>query len=79
MLGIVAENEDLEKEKIKLEVDETDFAFGKSYEIEIETVNPQIIQKEISALLENLKIKFEISRSTKFTNFMSGKIVGKKE
>ena len=75
VLDIKPENENLEKESIKFEVDETDFPFGKSYELEIETVNPEIVQKEIASLFNNLNINFEVSKSTKFANFFSGRII----
>lgn len=59
---------------VKLEVDETNYAFGKCYEIECETEEPERVKTMIEEFLTVNKIKFSNSDMTKFGVFRSGKL-----
>jgi len=59
---------------VKLEVDETKYAFGNCYEIECETEEPERVKTMIEELLTVNKIEFKDSDMTKFAVFRSGKL-----
>ncbi|GMH03617.1 hypothetical protein Nepgr_005456 [Nepenthes gracilis] len=58
---------------LKLEVDETLFDFGTSYEIECESENPNEAKRLIEELLESNGIGFCYSQVSKFAVFIAGK------
>uniref|UniRef100_A0A1J3CX98 Triphosphate tunel metalloenzyme 3 n=1 Tax=Noccaea caerulescens TaxID=107243 RepID=A0A1J3CX98_NOCCA len=59
---------------VKLEVDETKYAFGNCYEIECETEEPELVKTMIEEFLTVNKIEFKDSDMTKFAVFRSGKL-----
>lgn len=59
---------------VKLEVDETKYAFGNCFEIECETEEPERVKTMIEELLTVNKIEFKDSDMTKFAVFRSGKL-----
>ncbi|XP_021912424.1 triphosphate tunel metalloenzyme 3-like isoform X2 [Carica papaya] len=59
---------------VKLEVDETRYAFGTCYEIECENEDPERIKKMIEEFLRENEIGFSDSEMTKFAVFRSGKL-----
>ncbi|EOA31463.1 hypothetical protein CARUB_v10014647mg [Capsella rubella] len=59
---------------VKLEVDETKYAFGKCFEIECETEEPERVKTMIEEFLTESKIEFSNSDMTKFAVFRSGKL-----
>ncbi|KAG7578999.1 CYTH domain [Arabidopsis thaliana x Arabidopsis arenosa] len=59
---------------VKLEVDETKYAFGNCYEIECETEEPERVKTMIEEFLTENKIEFSNSDMTKFAVFRSGKL-----
>lgn len=59
---------------VKLEVDETKFAFGDCYEVECETEEPERVKSMIAEFLSGNSIEFKDSDMTKFAVFRSGKL-----
>ncbi|KAK6267688.1 hypothetical protein QUC31_011848 [Theobroma cacao] len=59
---------------LKLELDETLYDFGVSYEIECESKEPERDKKSIEGLLEENGIDYEYSELNKFAVFLSGKL-----
>ncbi|OMP01428.1 hypothetical protein COLO4_11859 [Corchorus olitorius] len=59
---------------LKLELDETIYDFGVSYEIECESKEPERDKKLIEGFLEENGIDFEYSHVNKFAVFLSGKL-----
>ncbi|KAJ4718519.1 Triphosphate tunel metalloenzyme 3-like, partial [Melia azedarach] len=59
---------------LKLELDETIFPFGTSYEIECESLEPERDRKLIEGLLQENGIEYEYSEVSKFAVFRSGKL-----
>ncbi|PWA71125.1 CYTH-like domain-containing protein [Artemisia annua] len=59
---------------LKLEVDESLFDFGVSYEIECECDDPQEAQVMIEEMLRSNAIRFSYSKVSKFGVFRSGKL-----
>ncbi|XP_010496025.1 PREDICTED: triphosphate tunel metalloenzyme 3-like [Camelina sativa] len=59
---------------VKLKVDETKYAFGKCFEIECETEEPERVKTMIEEFLTENKIEFSNSDMTKFAVFRSGKL-----
>lgn len=55
----------------KLELDETHFDFGLTWEIEVETATPEILRSKLEQALTNAGIKFSYSKKTKFANFIT--------
>jgi len=58
-----------------LELDETRFDFGTSYELECETVEPDRVKEVLERLLTVAGVPYEYSRSNKFACFMAGKLL----
>ena len=61
-------------EGVKLELDETHFAFGTAYEIECETTNPERFRQLLGDLLDKNGVTYKYSTVSKFGIFRSGKI-----
>ncbi|KAH9667127.1 triphosphate tunnel metalloenzyme 3 [Citrus sinensis] len=61
---------------LKLELDETTYGFGTSYEIECESLEPERDRKLIEGLLEENGIEYDFSDFSKFAVFRSGKLPG---
>ncbi|KAL6996653.1 hypothetical protein U1Q18_006783 [Sarracenia purpurea var. burkii] len=61
-------------EGLKLELDETHFDFGTSYEIECESSDPERAKKLLEELLNKNGISYSYSKVSKFEVFRSGKI-----
>ncbi|XVF74781.1 hypothetical protein PTKIN_Ptkin13bG0139300 [Pterospermum kingtungense] len=59
---------------LKLELDETIYDFGVSYEIECESTEPERDKKLIEGLLEENGIDYNYSSINKFAVFLSGKL-----
>ncbi|CAN1147447.1 Triphosphate tunnel metalloenzyme 3 [Linum perenne] len=57
-----------------LELDETMYDFGNSYELECETREPEKDKKLIEELLQENGIEFSYSTANKFAVFRSGKL-----
>jgi adenylate cyclase class IV len=58
-----------------LELDETRFDFGTSYELECETAEPDQVKEVLERLLTVAGVPYEYSRSNKFACFMAGKLL----
>jgi uncharacterized protein YjbK len=58
-----------------LELDETRFDFGTSYELECETAEPDRAKEVLVRLLMVAGVPYEYSRSHKFACFMDGKLL----
>lgn len=61
-------------EGVKLELDETHFAFGTAYEIECETTDPERFRQLLGDLLDKNGVTYKYSTISKFGIFRSGKI-----
>ena len=59
---------------LKLELDETTYDFGVSYEIECESKEPERDKKMIEGFLEENGIDYKYSAFNKFAVFLSGKL-----
>ncbi|KAK2651721.1 hypothetical protein Ddye_011577 [Dipteronia dyeriana] len=59
---------------LKLELDETLYGFGTSYEIECESLEPERDKKLIEGLLDENEIQYHYSQLSKFSVFRSGKL-----
>ncbi|KAI9161395.1 hypothetical protein LWI28_016947 [Acer negundo] len=59
---------------LKLELDETLYGFGSSYEIECESLEPERDKKLIQDLLDENGIQYHYSQLSKFSVFRSGKL-----
>ncbi|KAF8644064.1 hypothetical protein HU200_066575 [Digitaria exilis] len=67
--------EDGEGAGLVLELDETRFDFGTSYELECETAEPDRVKAVLERLLTVAGVPYEYSRSNKFGCFMAGKLL----
>jgi len=61
-------------EGVKLELDETQYAFGTTYEIECETTDPERFRQLLGELLDKNGISYRYSTISKFGIFRAGKI-----
>lgn len=61
-------------EGLKLEVDETSFAFGTLYEIECESDQPERAKEMIEGFLRQNEIGYSYSKMSKFAIFRAGKL-----
>jgi len=61
-------------EGVKLELDETHYAFGTTYEIECETTDPERFRQLLGELLDKNGISYRYSTISKFGIFRAGKI-----
>lgn len=61
-------------EGLKLEVDETSFAFGTLYEIECESDQPERAKEMIEGFLRQNEIAYSYSKMSKFAIFRAGKL-----
>ncbi|XP_043702185.1 triphosphate tunnel metalloenzyme 3-like [Telopea speciosissima] len=59
---------------LKLELDETQYAFGTYYEIECESADPESVKKLLEGFLSDNGITYSYSEVFKFTIFRSGKL-----
>ncbi|KAK6912256.1 CYTH domain [Dillenia turbinata] len=59
---------------LKLELDETDYGFGTSYEIECESSEPATAKRLIEELLKSNGISYAYSEVSKFAVFLSRKL-----
>ncbi|CAO2153438.1 unnamed protein product [Urochloa humidicola] len=66
---------ELEDEGLVLELDETRFDFGTSYELECETPEPDRVKEVLEKLLTVAGVPYQYSRSNKFACFMAGKLL----
>jgi uncharacterized protein YjbK len=57
-----------------LEIDETTYAFGTCYEVEIETAEPELAKKKFLAFLNSNEIQFSNSTKSKYGRLLAGKI-----
>ncbi|CAD6264532.1 unnamed protein product [Miscanthus lutarioriparius] len=58
-----------------LELDETRFDFGTSYELECETAEPGRVKEVLERLLTVAGVPYEYSRTNKFACFLAGKLL----
>eukprot|EP01113_Clastostelium_recurvatum_P024125 TRINITY_DN2879_c0_g1_i1.p1 TRINITY_DN2879_c0_g1~~TRINITY_DN2879_c0_g1_i1.p1 ORF type:complete len:204 (-),score=53.39 TRINITY_DN2879_c0_g1_i1:19-630(-) len=58
----------------KLELDETRYYFGTTWEIEVETAQPEEMRDELQKLLDTNAIPHQHSKKSKFANFLAKKI-----
>lgn len=61
-------------EGVQLELDETQYAFGTTHEIECETTDPERFRQLLSELLDKNGISYRYSTISKFGIFRAGKI-----
>lgn len=61
-------------EGLKLELDETQYDFGTTYEIECENADPERVRQVLGHLLQSNGIEYTFSTKSKFAIFRSGKI-----
>eukprot|EP00026_Physarum_polycephalum_P016755 Phypoly_transcript_17749.p1 GENE.Phypoly_transcript_17749~~Phypoly_transcript_17749.p1 ORF type:complete len:200 (+),score=49.61 Phypoly_transcript_17749:160-759(+) len=61
-------------ENHKLELDETRYDFGTTWEIEIESTTPEEIQTKVQKFLTENNIPFKQSLKSKFANFLAKKV-----
>ncbi|KAJ9163031.1 hypothetical protein P3X46_022753 [Hevea brasiliensis] len=59
---------------LKLEVDETKYSFGVSYEVECETSDPEEVKRQLEEFLKDNGIDYKYSEMSKFAVFRSGKL-----
>lgn len=59
---------------LKLELDETHYDFGTSYELECESLEPEKTKKLLGELLKKNGISYSYSEVSKFAIFRSGKL-----
>lgn len=59
---------------LKLEVDETKYSFGVSYEVECETPDPEEAKRHLEEFLKENGIDYKYSEMSKFAVFRSGKL-----
>jgi uncharacterized protein YjbK len=52
-----------------LELDETRYEWGTVYELECETVEPEVVREKLEKLLTQHSVSFKYSTTTKFANF----------
>ncbi|KAF5841326.1 CYTH-like domain-containing protein [Dunaliella salina] len=52
-----------------LELDQTSYEWGTMYEIEVETVNPEVLKPKLETFLTSNAIQHSYSKSSKFGNF----------
>merc|ERR1711916_318589 len=57
-----------------IELDHTKFEFGDTYELEMETENPEKLRPIINELLKNAGCEYTESKHSKFLNFIKGSI-----
>nr|ADM83595.1 adenylate cyclase [Hippeastrum hybrid cultivar] len=62
-------------EGLILELDETEYGFGTSYEIECETTEPERVKGLLEGFLKEKGIPYEYSGASKFAVFRSGKLL----
>ncbi|XXG52152.1 hypothetical protein AAC387_Pa03g0538 [Persea americana] len=58
----------------KLELDETQYGFGTSYELECESTDPETVKKLLEEFLQQNGIPYRYSEVSKFATFRSGKL-----
>ncbi|OWM65958.1 triphosphate tunnel metalloenzyme 3-like isoform X2 [Punica granatum] len=74
-LGVFANVRDvIDWKGLKLEVDETNYDFGTSYEIECESSDPEGAKKLLEEYLKENEIEYKYSEASKFAVFRSGKL-----
>lgn len=59
---------------LKLEVDETKYEFGISYEVECESEDPEGVKRLLEEYLNENGIEYEYSEKSKFAVFRAGKL-----
>ena len=59
-----------------MELDETLYSFGTSYEVECESSDPDEAKNLIQGLLQSNGIEYKYSEKSKFVVFRSGKLPG---
>lgn len=59
---------------LKLELDETHYGFGTCYEIECESLEPEVAKSLIEGLLKSNEIEYKYSEVSKFAIFRAAKL-----
>ncbi|KAJ8498089.1 hypothetical protein OPV22_008641 [Ensete ventricosum] len=62
------------KEGLTLELDETQYDFGTSYELECETINPERTKELLERFLKENGVPYSYSEASKFAVFRAGKL-----
>ncbi|KAL0483605.1 triphosphate tunel metalloenzyme [Acrasis kona] len=55
----------------KLEVDNTKYAFGENFEIEVETNEPDTFKSKLESFLDGINVSYTDSKRSKFANFIN--------
>lgn len=63
------------EEGLILELDETQYGFGTSYEIECETAEPERVKVLLEGFLKEKGVPYEYSGASKFAVFRAGKLL----
>ncbi|XP_074578525.1 triphosphate tunnel metalloenzyme 3 [Curcuma longa] len=63
------------KEGLTLELDETRYDFGTSYEVECETTDPEKAKELLESFLKENGIPYSYSEASKFAVFRAGKLL----
>ena len=63
------------EEGLILELDETQYGFGTSYEIECETKEPERVKVLLEGFLKEKGVPYEYSGASKFAVFRAGKLL----
>ncbi|THU63711.1 hypothetical protein C4D60_Mb01t18690 [Musa balbisiana] len=63
------------KEGLMLELDETQYDFGTSYELECETIDPERTKELLERFLKENGIPYSYSEASKFAVFRAGKLL----
>ncbi|XP_026660231.2 LOW QUALITY PROTEIN: triphosphate tunnel metalloenzyme 3-like [Phoenix dactylifera] len=63
------------KEGLKLELDETRYDFGTSYEVECETADPERARELLEGFLKANAVPYSYTESSKFAVFRAGKLL----
>ncbi|URD74473.1 adenylate cyclase family protein [Musa troglodytarum] len=63
------------KEGLTLELDETHYDFGSSYELECETIDPEMAKELLERFLKENGVPYSYSEASKFAVFRAGKLL----
>ncbi|XP_009400538.2 triphosphate tunnel metalloenzyme 3 [Musa acuminata AAA Group] len=63
------------KEGLMLELDETQYDFGTSYELECETIDPERTKELLERFLKENGVPYSYSEASKFAVFRAGKLL----
>ncbi|KAK9711291.1 hypothetical protein K7432_007944 [Basidiobolus ranarum] len=64
-----------EWEEYILAVDNTEFPFGRGYEVELESEDAEVAKEKLVSFLDNNQIKYSFSKRNKFVNMRMGEVL----